>query len=551
MRSVSVSIAGLVCTPESTGPLNRLVTGSLHALGRVLFLFAVLATPVLAGAAKPNIVLILADDMGPGEPSHEGGLIPTPALDRLAKEGMRFTDAHTSSSVCTPTRYGILTGRYNWRSRLKRGVLFNATDRALMDPKRLNLGTFLQKAGYHTACIGKWHLGADFERVPKDAKKPQGAKGPSWAVDYAKPFKNGPVDVGFDEAFFILASLDMAPYVYLRNNKAVSVPTVNTGWPHNEYNKYKRVGAGAEDFDAHTCLADWARESRAYIKRRAEDASKKPFFLYLPLTSPHTPVTPGAAFKGRYKQYSWYADFIAETDWVVEQVLDQLKNSGVDDNTIVIYTSDNGFAPYVKIPKMFEAGYRPSKTWRGAKANLYEGGHRVPFLVRWPAGVKAGTTCDRTVCTTDFFATFAELLGMKDQIPDEAAEDSFSFFHCLKGSTEPVRPFTIHHSISGAFAIRKGDWKLLLTTGSGGGWALPYEKIKTQAKLVQLYNLKDDPGETKNLEASHADKIKELVDDLAKALKDGRTTPGAPQKNDGWPYLDKKTSQAFPQLGEK
>ncbi|MEM7397239.1 MAG: sulfatase-like hydrolase/transferase, partial [Verrucomicrobiota bacterium] len=300
-------------------------------------LLLLIATWTLTGwaATSPNIVLILADDMGPGEPSYAGGIVPTPALDRMVREGMRFTDAHTTSSVCTPTRYGILTGRYNWRSRLKNSVLFKATDKALMDPKRLNLPAFLQQAGYHTACIGKWHLGADWARLPKEVDLGKNKRSHSWQIDYAKPFRNGPVDVGFDEAFFILASLDMAPYVYLRNDKAIEIPTVNKSFPHNEYNSYHRVGAGAESFDAGDCLEDWAVESRDYIRRRAEDGSK-PFFLYLPLTSPHTPVTPGKAFKGRYKEYSWYADFMAETDWVVGEVLQQLKESGIDDNTMVI-----------------------------------------------------------------------------------------------------------------------------------------------------------------------------------------------------------------------
>jgi len=525
--------------------LKTVATGAaMLAAGRA-------ATGAPDAKRPPNIVLILADDMGPGEPSHAGGIVPTPTLDRMVKEGMRFTDAHTSSSVCTPTRYGILTGRYNWRSRLKRSVLFNPTDRALMDPNRMNLPNFLQKAGYHTACVGKWHLGADWVKLPRDARLDKDKRSASWRVDYSKPFKNGPVDVGFDEAFFILSSLDMAPYVYLRNNRAVTVPTVNKGFPHNEYNKYQRIGAAAKDFEASTCLADWAAESRSYIRRRAKDKSEKPFFLYLPLTSPHTPITPGKAFKGRYKQYSWYADFMAETDWVVAQVLEQLKQSGLDDNTLVIFTSDNGFAPYVKIPKMIAAGYRPSGPFRGAKATIYEGGHRVPFIVRWPGRVAPGSTSNVTICTTDFFATFAELLGRKGQIPDNAAEDSFSFYPCLKGKTDPTRPFTIHHSISGKFAIRKGDWKLLLTRDGGGGWALPWKKVKTPAKVVQLYNLKDDPGESRNLEDTHPEIVSELVNDLAKALHAGRTTPGKKQRNEGWPYRDGPTQAKYPQLKGK
>lgn len=502
--------------------------------------------------AFPNIVLILADDMGPGEPSYAGGLIPTPALDGMVKEGMRFTDAHTSSSVCTPTRYGILTGRYNWRSRLKSSVLLEATAPALMNPTRLNLPRFLQQAGYHTACIGKWHLGVDWLRSSEEiGTGKEHNKDKSWNIDYSQPFKNGPVDVGFDEAFFILSSLGRSPYVYLRNDRALAIPTVNKGFPHNEYNSYQRIGAAAKDFEASDCLADWAAESRRYIRQRAKDASKQPFFLYLPLTSPHTPITPGKDFKGRYKQYSWYADFMAETDWVVGQVLEQLKQSGLDNTTLVIFTSDNGFAPYVMIPKMIAAGYRPSGHFRGAKATLYEGGHRVPFIVRWPGKVAAGSTSDTTICTTDFFATFADILGRQDDIPDNAAEDSFSFYACLAGKDEPIRPFTIHHSISGKFAIRKGDWKLILTRDGGGGWNLPWEETKTTAEKVQLYNLKQDPSETKNLEKVHSDIVNELVNDLAQALHNGRTTPGAKQENDGWPYQDKATKAAYPQLAEK
>ncbi|MBL6763670.1 MAG: arylsulfatase [Verrucomicrobiae bacterium] len=514
-------------------------------------LYCLLCGAVQAASSTPNIILILADDMGPGEPSHAGGLIPTPALDQLASEGMRFTDAHTSSSVCTPTRYGLLTGRYNWRSRLKSSVLVSVNSPALMDPNRLNLPKFLQASGYHTAVVGKWHLGADWSELPVDAKSRRKGQFASWDVDYAKPFRNGPLDVGFDEAFFILSSLDMPPYLYLRGDRAEKPPTVERGFPHNEYNDYQRIGAASEDFDASDCLADWARESRSYIRRRA--ASSKPFFLYLPLTSPHTPIRPGKDFKGRHPQYSWYADFIAETDWVVGEVLLQLKESGIDDDTLVLFTSDNGFAPYVKIPKMLAAGYRPSGPYRGSKASLYEGGHRVPFLVRWPGKVAAGSVCESTICTTDFFATFAEILSRENALPANAAEDSFSFHPCLKGDKKPTRPFTIHHSISGQFALRKGDWKLLLSTNGGGGWAgLPGEQeIKTPSKSVQLYNLAEDPGETRNLEDANPEKVNELVNALAKALADGRTTPGPRQPNDGWPYRHKATLAKFPQLGEK
>ncbi|MGB7324740.1 MAG: sulfatase-like hydrolase/transferase, partial [Rubripirellula sp.] len=439
------------------------------------------------------------------------------------------------------------------RSRLKSGVLTAVNSPALMDPNRTSLPKFLQEAGYHTACIGKWHLGVDWirnERTDPDGA-PKGKDFGSWSVDYDQPFRNGPIDMGFDEAFFILSSLDMPPYTYLRNDRVVSVPTVSRGFPHNEYNDYQRVGAAAQDFDPSECLADWAAESRTYIKQRAQAKTQQSFFLYLPLTSPHTPITPGKQFKGRYEQYSWYADFIAETDWVVAEVLAQLKESGIDDNTLVVFTSDNGFAPYVKIPKMLAAGYRPSGAFRGAKASAYEGGHRVPFLLRWPGKVAAKSQCDSTICTTDFFATFAEILGKQGAIPDDAAEDSFSFSRCFEDNDCTTRPFTIHHSISGMFAIRKGDWKLILSTDGGGGWGdLPWEtEITTTSQEVQLFNLKNDPGETKNLDDINPAKVDELINDLATALHNGRTTPGPKQTNDGWPYRHQPTLKTYPKLG--
>lgn len=520
---------------------------SFICLSKITCFLLLLISYLTAQTNHPNIILILADDMGSGEMSHTGSFIPTPALDQLAQEGMSFTDAHSSSSVCTPTRYGILTGRYNWRSRLKSGVLLNVDSKALMDPKRLNLPKYLQQQGYHTSMVGKWHLGADWQKSSVESPFDQGKNFNSWKVDYSQPFKNGPVDMGFEEAFFILSSLDMPPYLYLKNNRALHVPDQNLSFPHNEYNDYKRIGAGHKSFDAHTCLEDFARESRNYIATQAKDKNK-PFFLYLPLTSPHTPVTPGKRFKGKYPQYSMYADFIAETDWVVGQVLEQLKASGVDHNTLVIYTSDNGFAPYVKIPKMLAAGYKPSANYRASKASIYEGGHRVPFLVRWPAKVKPGSVSDVTVCTTDFFSTFADILGLKDHLPADAAEDSFSFFPSLLGHQNAIRPYTVHHSISGMFAIRSGKWKLILGTGNGGGWD---KGDKTPAKVVQLYNLEDDFSETKNLESSHPEVIRDLINLLAKSFHEGRSTPGPKQINDGWPMRSKKILEHFPQLKEK
>ncbi|MEM9016284.1 MAG: sulfatase-like hydrolase/transferase, partial [Verrucomicrobiota bacterium] len=352
--------------------------------------------------------------------------------------------------------------------------------------------------------------------------------------------------------FFILSSLDMPPYLYLRGDRAVEVPTVDRGFPHNEYNDYQRIGSASETFDPSECLADWAMASRDYIRTRSADESGNPFFLYLPLNSPHTPCVPGNAFRGKYPQYSLYADFIAETDWVVGEVLAQLAESGIDDNTLVIFTADNGFAPYVMIPKMFDAGYKPSGDFRGAKATLFEGGHRVPFLVRWPAEVESGTTSEVTVCTTDFFATFADIIGESKSIPDHAAEDSFSFLSAMKGDGKEIRPFTVHHSIGGEFAIRQGPWKLHLAKEGRGGWGgIPGQpKLETTGEDVQLFHLEKDPGETENLEKRHPEKIAELVRLLSEAMAQGRTTPGTPLENEGWPMQQKQVMKRFPALAE-
>lgn len=511
-------------------------------------------------AKAPNIILILADDMGPGEMSHAGGLIPTPALDRMAAEGMRFNDAHTSSAVCTPTRYGILTGRYNWRSRLKKSVLFSTTSPALMDPERLNLPQFLKDNGYYTGMLGKWHLGVDWVLLDKDDPNYKPKFFNSWTIDYTQPLTNGPLDMGFDEAYYVSGSLDMPPYTYIDGDRVVKIPTVNKGFPHSDYNEHVRIGAAAEDFDASTSLEEWATRAQKFIHSRAVAAPEQPFFLYMPITSPHTPVTPGKAFKGRYPRYGWYADFIAETDWVVEQVLKAVQEAGVDEETMVIFTADNGFASYVfsskKNPKrkapLMEDGYAPSAHYRGFKTSVYEGGHRVPFLVRWPATVEADSVSDVTICTTDFFATFADMIGQKDTIPADAAEDSFSFYSSLKGGAEPIRPFTIHHSGAGTFAIRKGDWKLILTERTPGGGYIPRRPIKTPSEVVQLYNMKEDPSETTNLEMQYPERIEELVQELSVALRRGRTTPGPEQTNEGWPYRTDKSQNttAFPQLLE-
>jgi arylsulfatase A len=514
-------------------------------LRTLAFSILCLTAPVLA-ADKPNVIYILADDLGYGDLSHAGGKASTPHCDRLARGGMRFTDSHTTSSVCTPTRYGILTGRYNWRSTLKKGVLWGLSE-PLIEQGRLTVPGFLQKNGYHTAVVGKWHLGLGWQMLPNGEKrKPKtgAAKGDGWQIDYDKKVTGGPLAIGFDESFIIPASLDMFPYLYLKNDKP-------TAWA-NTTKAFHRPGPAAEAFEAVNCLTDFARESRAFIAARAK--GDKPFFLYLPLTSPHTPIVPSRKWQGK-SGLSKYGDFLMETDWVVGEVLAELDKQKLTDNTIVIFTADNGCSPQANIPDLAKKGHKPNADWRGHKADIFEGGHRTPFLVRWPGKIKAGSSSSQTICTTDLFATMGDILGQKATIPKNAAEDSFSFLPALAGKDagKPTRPLTIHHSINGSFAIRRGPWKLALCPGSGG-WSAPKPAAAFKNKklpLVQLYNLNDDPAERNNLSDKDPELVKELASELAGAIRNGRTNPGPKQSNEGHPNtFNKRLLTAFPFLAK-
>ena len=493
--------------------------------------------------AAPNFVFILADDMGYGDVSHAGGRIPTPSLDTLRAEGMRFTDAHTTTSVCTPTRYGILTGRYNWRSRLKRSVLF-PPDRSIMNPDRTTIAGFLKDRGYRTCVVGKWHLGLNWHMLATPAKAAAGpTRGTCWNIDFSKPPQQGPLKLGFTEDFLFPASLDMAPYVYLRNDRVTAIPTVSKGW--------NRQGPATPDFEARNCLIDFARESRSFIKSAAD--SKSPFFLYLPLTSPHTPIVPSEKWRGK-SPLGTYGDFVMETDWVVGEVMQELAEQKLTEDTLFLFTTDNGCSPAAGIPKLISQGHKPNGDWRGHKADIYEGGHRVPFVVRWPARVKPGSSCDLTVCTTDYFATVADILGVRGRkFPQNMAEDSFSFLAALEnpGLQTPTRPYTIHHSINGSFAIRKGPWKLCLCPGSGG-WSAPKPGKALQDKSlppIQLFDLANDPSETMNLQGERPEIVRDLVADLYHAIKAGRSNSGSPSSNEGWPKtFPRKVLQLFPQL---
>lgn len=500
-----------------------------------LFSFLLVLTVFLSRGAvnKPNIVFILADDLGYGDVRcfNPDSKIPTPNLDQLARDGMMFTDAHSTSAVCTPTRYSILTGRYNWRSRLQAGVLGGLSPR-LIENGRLTVAEMLQKSGYKTACIGKWHLGMDWVVLEGKEITTLGVEKPDqvWNVDFSKPIKNGPNSVGFDYFFGISASLDMVPYTFIENDRVVELPSTNVSYPMMLGNEKSRTreGPGAKGFDAEKVLPELTKKSVEFIKR---SAGKGPFFLYLAFASPHTPILPESKWRGK-SGINPYCDFVMATDAAVGEIVKALKEAGVLENTLIFFTSDNGCAPAADFKTMLAHGHNPSYKLRGTKADIFEGGHRVPLIVRWDGKVKSNQVYPHTVCLVDFMATVAEIIGYK--LPDNAAEDSVSLLPAFLGKTEPLREATIHHSINGTFAIRQGKWKLIFAPHSGG-WSdpRPGNKIVKELPPIQLYDLENDIGETKNIWKEHP----EIVGKLTKLMEDyvarGRSTPGVPQKNDG------------------
>lgn len=442
----------------------------------------------------PHVVLILADDLGYGDLSclnHESK-IPTPCMDRLAKEGMVFANAHTPSSVCTPTRYGLLTGRYAWRTRLKSGVLLGF-DRPLIEPGRLTLASLFKSKGYRTACVGKWHLGLGWQSCLGTPVTDNDNTTDDPGVDYSRPITQGPLSVGFDYFFGIAASLDMAPYCYIENDRVTQLPTEDTQGGPFPYNW--RPGKRAKDFHHEQVLPTLTDKAISWLERETQTQPAIPLFLYLPLSAPHTPVVPLPEYRGQ-SQAGDYGDFVVQVDKTVEQVLAALDRLHLAENTIVIVTSDNGSTMTIR-PFFQQYNHATNYHFRGQKSDIWEGGHRVPFIVRWPGRMKPGGVCHQPICLTDCLATFAELLGVS--LTAESGEDSVSFLSLLSAPESTLRrPPIVMHSINGFFAIRDGDWKLLECRGSGG-WSLPENKAPRDWPSKQLYNLRNDVREEENL----------------------------------------------------
>jgi arylsulfatase A-like enzyme len=492
-----------------------------------IVLFGLLSTS--QAATLPNIIYILADDFGYGDTScyNPDSKIQTPFIDQLAAEGMRFTDAHTPSAVCTPTRYGILTGRYAWRTRLKYRVL-DGFDPPLIEAGRLTVPALLQNAGYHTACVGKWHLGMTwFDRSGKalpavsiDRRTPPRS---GVEVDYNRPVKGGPIERGFDQFFGISASLNMSPFCFLQDDHPVVIPHLHQQRIRTDFIAVDE-GMRSPDFTIAGVMPRFAGEAVRYIEERARGSQNKPFFLYAPLSSPHLPVVPNEEYRGQ-SQAGEYGDFVVEIDAFVGAITAALERTGLRENTLLIFTSDNGalyhwwkpeeaddrkhYKVRSRAAQVKEFGHQGNAHLRGTKADIWEGGHRVPFIARWPSHTPAGSVCNELVELTDLLSTCAAIAGVS--VPNNAGEDSRNILPLLRGETEPVRDYAIHHSLWGVFGIRQGDWKMIPHRGSGG-FTFPrkIDSAKDGGPPGQLYNIRSDPSETKNVWTKHPAVVKRL-----------------------------------------
>ncbi len=485
---------------------------------------------------KPNIVYILADDLGYGDVGcyQPTSKIPTPNIDRLASSGMRFTDAHSPSAVCSPTRYALLTGRYAWRTRLQRNVL-GLFAQPLIAEKQLTVAGLLRDQGYATACIGKWHLGWGWPAPGEGGKR-----------DFTRPIPDGPTARGFD-LYFGTDVPNFPPFCFIENDRTVGIPSAAAPVGRESFNI---AGPMIPDWKLVEVLPELERRSVAFIEKAA--TRDKPFFLYLPLTSPHFPVVPAAPFHGK-SQAGDYGDFVVQNDHVVGQVLDALKRSGVAEKTLVIFTSDNG--PEVSgevnpgvYDRLKKFDHASMGTLRGAKRDAWEGGHRVPFIASWPGKIAPGSTSDETICHVDLMATLAAILDVK--LPADAGVDSVNILPALLGErrNEPLREATVHHSGQGKFAIRRGDWVLILApTGDDNNkqgeppWFRNNRGYTPHTDAGELFNLKTDPTQKNNRYPTEPAKVNELRSLMEHYVKEGRSTPGPKQSNDVNINWDKRT----------
>ena len=494
----------------------------LKTAGLTAAVFAVPGSFEIAESSKaprrkfPNIVYIMADDLGYGDVGcyNPQSKIPTPNIDAFAKTAVTFTNVHSPSAVCTPTRYGVLTGRYCWRTRLKKGVL-DGFSQPLFEKNRLTLPGVLQRNGYNTACIGKWHLGIDWQT--RDGKPAESFD--DWQrVDFKKRARDCPNEHGFDYSFITAACSTVdPPYVFIENGRCTAEPTdwmERTGRVTYFASREgpKVPGWSNEDVDT-----TYVKKTRQFMERHKTEHKDKPFFIYLPLSAPHAPWQPPDFIQGKSDEGP-RGDLVALVDWCVGQVLDDLDRLGLSENTIVIFTSDNG-------PRVGGNGHKSAGNLRGYKSNIWEGGHRVPFIARRPGVIKAGGECDELMCLTDLMATFTALVG--DKLPDNAGEDSFNMLHIFNGDTsqKPVRDSVVSHSSKGVFSIQHKNWKLIFDTKGSGGWVGENDRNIKPGSDGQLYDIKKDPYETNDLWDQRPDVVEELKELLNMYKKQGYSRP--------------------------
>ncbi len=484
---------------------------------------------------RPNIVLFLADDMGFGDPQSyvPNSKVPTPNIDKLAEEGTRFTDAHAPASVCTPTRYAILTGRYAWRTHLKRGVL-GPYSFPLIEPGRLTLPAMLKEIGYSTACIGKWHLGMQW------ATKNNSVLPEKWdrnhdqsQIDHSKKITAGPLTAGFDY-YFGTNVPNFPPYLFIENDKLIGNPSI----PKPD-TIYGNPGMMLPGWKLEDILPTLTKKAVRYIDDYAKSQSGNPFFLYFASTAPHTPIVPAEEFQGK-SEAGPYGDLVHQTDFTLGEIMKALERNDLKKNTLVIFTSDNGSPAragdlHLHGPDFHATGsvitkfnHNPNAPWRGMKADIWEGGHRVPFVVSWPAKTPANSLSREPICAVDIMAGIANILDYN--LPHDAAEDSWDISGLFLGKNagvganqDPVREAIVHHSGSGYFAVRKGKWKLIPQLGSGG-WTKP-NSINSEDTIVkgQLYDMDHDPEEQNNLWLEQPEKVEQLEALLEKYKSEGRS----------------------------
>ena len=495
----------------------------------VLILFVSAVTVQFISASRPNVVIILADDLGIGDVSayNENSAWETPNIDKLAASGMSFSDAHTGAALCTPTRYGILTGRYSWRTSLKNEG-YNGYSSPLIEDERTTIAELFKGQGYQTAIVGKWHVGWNWKLVGSEMETYDDRTVP--VIDFSQPIRNGPESQGFIYSYGTLASLSSPPFVWVENSRATAIP--NDISVNYDEKAFWRKGPKADDFNHVEVLGEITDRSIEYIGQQS--GSEDPFFLYVAMTAPHAPIIPKSEWIGKSK-VSAYGDFVLQVDYEVGRIVNAITHNEGLNNTLIFFTSDNGQSPRADFDddELPLAGHNGSYIYRGKKFDIFEGGHRVPFIAAWPGKIAEGSSSDEIICTNDFMATAADLLGV--ELSDDTAEDSYSFLPVLSQTnySKPIREATVHHSADGRFAIRQGDWKLILWAGSGG-WAYPAtdEDMKGLPRF-QLYNLREDPAESTNMVGKYPKRVQEMKELLTKYVLDGRSTPGEPQYSDG------------------